>query len=166
MPRRGPTATTRGVPEAMLRDAGARLATMRRWVTPSKPSSSGSEWRSRALPGFDRADEPYFNRLGEQVNHLLASIDAAANAMGMLLDLQLNERAYAVSVLATIFVPLTFITGFFGMNFGGWSIRSTARSPSGCSASSCLSRRAYWAWLLVVRQLTGRDRKITKNDDD
>jgi Mg2+ and Co2+ transporter CorA len=32
--------------------------------------------------------------------------------MGMLIDLQLNERAYVVSVVATIFVPLTFITGF------------------------------------------------------
>ena len=41
--------------------------------------------------------------------------------MGMLLDLQLNERAYVVSVVATIFVPLTFVTGFFGMNFG-WMV--------------------------------------------
>ena len=52
---------------------------------------------------------------------MLASIDAAANAMGTLIDLQLNERAYVVSVVATIFVPLTFITGFFGMNFG-WMV--------------------------------------------
>jgi magnesium transporter len=35
----------------------------------------------------------------------------------VLLDLQLNERAYVVSFVATIFVPLTFVTGFFGMNF-------------------------------------------------
>ena len=47
----------------------------------------------------------------EQVDRLLASIDAAVNAMAMLLDLQLNERAYVVSVVATIFVPLTFVTG-------------------------------------------------------
>ena len=39
----------------------------------------------------------------------------------MLLSLQLNERAYLVSVVATIFVPLTFLTGFFGMNFG-WMV--------------------------------------------
>ena len=55
------------------------------------------------------------------MTRLLESIDAAANAMGMVLDLQLNERAYVVSVVATIFVPLTFITGFFGMNFG-WMV--------------------------------------------
>jgi magnesium transporter len=75
-----------------------------------------------ALPGFASADEAYFDRLDEQVNRLVGSVDAAANAVGMLLDLQLNERAYLVSVVATIFVPLTFITGFFGMNFG-WMVR-------------------------------------------
>ena len=73
-----------------------------------------------ALPGFG-ADEPYFDRLDEQVDRLVASIDAAADGMGMLLDLQLNERAYVVSVLATIFVPLTLVTGYFGMNFG-WMV--------------------------------------------
>jgi hypothetical protein len=64
-------------------------------------------WRSGPLRGFDTYEEPYFDRLDEQVNRLLVSIDAAVNAMGMLLDLQLNERAYLVSVLAAIFVPLT-----------------------------------------------------------
>ena len=67
------------------------------------------------------SEEPYFDRLDDQVDRLLTSIDAAANAMGMVLDLQLNERAYVLSVVATIFVPLTFITGFFGMNFG-WMV--------------------------------------------
>jgi magnesium transporter len=52
------------------------------------------------------------------VKRLVASVDAAANGAGMLLDLQLNERAYLISLLATIFAPLTFLTGFFGMNFG------------------------------------------------
>jgi magnesium transporter len=55
------------------------------------------------------------------VDRLLTSIDAAVNALGMVFDIQLNERAYVVSVVATIFVPLTFITGFFGMNLG-WMV--------------------------------------------
>ena len=58
-------------------------------------------------PPFDSGDERYFDRLDQQVDRLLASTDAAANGIGMMLDLQLNERAYLVSVLATIFVPLT-----------------------------------------------------------
>ncbi len=109
------------LPRATLRQAGARLASMRRWVGTEQAVLERVGVEIGALRGFDVDDEPYFDRLNEQVNHLLASIDAAANAMGMLLDLQLNERAYVVSVVATIFVPLTFLTGFFGMNFG-WMV--------------------------------------------
>ena len=37
--------------------------------------------------------------------------------MATLIDLRLNETSYWLTVVATIFLPLTFITGFFGMNF-------------------------------------------------
>jgi magnesium transporter len=104
-----------------VREAAARLATMRRWVGAEQAVFERMGFEIGALRDFDVTDEPYFDRLYDQLNRLLASIDAAANAVGMLLDLQLNERAYLVSVVATIFVPLTFITGFFGMNFG-WMV--------------------------------------------
>jgi magnesium transporter len=94
---------------------------MRRWVGGQQTVFERVGVEIGALRGFDADPEPYFDRLDGQLDRLLASIDAAANAMGMLLDLQLNERAYVVSVIATIFVPLTFITGFFGMNFG-WMV--------------------------------------------
>jgi magnesium transporter len=109
------------VPRATLREAGPRLAAMRRWVGAEQAVLERVGVEIGALRGFDTDDEPYFDRMGEQVDRLLGSIDGAANGMGMLLDLQLNERAYVVSVVATIFVPLTFITGFFGMNFG-WMV--------------------------------------------
>jgi magnesium transporter len=108
----------RRVSTATLREAGTRLSTMRRWVGAEQTVLERVGVEIGALPGFEADDDPYFDRLDQQVNRLLASIDAASNGMGMLLDLQLNERAYVVSVVATIFVPLTFITGFFGMNFG------------------------------------------------
>ncbi|MGZ8694844.1 MAG: magnesium transporter CorA family protein [Gaiellaceae bacterium] len=106
---------------AMLAESAARLATMRRWVTAEHAVFERIGVEIVELRGFETSDEPYFDRLDQQLDVLLASIDAAANAMGMLIDLQLNERAYVVSVVATIFVPLTFITGFFGMNFG-WMV--------------------------------------------
>ena len=104
-----------------LRETGPRLATMRRRVSAEQAVVARIGMEIGALRGFDAHDEPYFDRLNEQVNRLLASIDAALNAMAMLLDLQLNERAYVVSFVATIFVPLTLLTGFFGMNFG-WMV--------------------------------------------
>jgi magnesium transporter len=109
------------VPRATLRQAGARLATMRRWVRNEQAAFDRVGVEIGALRDFDSDEEPYLDRLEEQIDRLLTSIDAAVNAMGMVLDLQLNERAYVVSVVATIFVPLTFITGFFGMNFG-WMV--------------------------------------------
>ena len=95
-----------------------------------------------ALRGFDTDDEPYFDRLDEQLNRLVVSIDGAANYLGMLLDLQLNERAYVVSVLAAIFVPLTFITSFFGMNFG-WMVDQID------------SAIAFWLLVFIVPIVTG-----------
>jgi magnesium transporter len=112
--RRAPSRTT-------LRETGPTLATMRRRVSAEQAVFARIAAEIGALRGFDTHDEPYFDRLYEQVNHLLASIDACLNAVGMLLDLQMNERAFVVSVVATIFVPLTLITGFFGMNFG-WMV--------------------------------------------
>jgi magnesium transporter len=109
------------VSRAALRAIGARLASMRRWVTAEQAGFERVGVEIGALRGFDTDDTRYFERLNEQLDRLPATIDAAADAMGMLLDLQLNERAYLVSVVATIFVPLTFVTGFFGMNFG-WMI--------------------------------------------
>jgi magnesium transporter len=106
---------------AVLAESAARLATMRRWATAEHAVFERIGVEIGALRGFETSDEPYFDRLDEELDVLLASIDAAANAMGTLIDLQLNERAYVVSVVATIFVPLTFITGFFGMNFG-WMV--------------------------------------------
>jgi magnesium transporter len=106
---------------ARLRETGPRLSTMRRAVSAEQAVFARIGVEIGALRGFETHGEPYFDRLYEQVDRLLASIDAAVNTMGMLLDLQLNERAYVVSVLATIFLPLTLITGFFGMNFG-WMV--------------------------------------------
>ena len=69
------------------------------------------------LEGLEADDEHYFDRIGEQANRLVDAIDAAADAMATLIDLRLNETSYWLTVVATIFLPLTFITGFFGMNF-------------------------------------------------
>jgi magnesium transporter len=49
-------------------------------------------------------------RLGEALNVYLASVSN-----------RLNELAARVTLFASIFLPLTFITGFFGQNFG-WMV--------------------------------------------
>jgi len=58
---------------------------MRRRVTAEQAVFGRLGVEIRALRGFDADEESLFDRLDEQVDHLLASIDAAANGMGMLL---------------------------------------------------------------------------------
>jgi magnesium transporter len=144
------------VPRASLQAPVARLATMRRWVRAEQAILQRVGLDVGALSGFDASEEPYFDRLDEQADRLLGSIDAAANAIGMVLDLQLNERAYLVSVVATIFVPLTFITGFFGMNFG-WMVDSIDTQVAFWLLGFVVpAATAALSWRLFVRRfLTG-----------
>jgi magnesium transporter len=144
------------MPRATLRESGARLATMRRWVGGEQAVFERVGVEIGELRGFGTSDERYFDRLDERASRLVTSIDAAANGMGMLLDLQLNERAYLVSVVATIFVPLTFITGFFGMNFG-WMVDRISSPLAFCLLGFVVPiATGLLSWRLLVRRfLTG-----------
>ena len=147
------------VPRVTLHTPVARLATMRRWVRAEQGVFQRVGLDIDALGGFDEPEEPYLDRLDERADRLLASIDAAANAMGMVLDLQLNERAYLVSVVATIFVPLTFITGFFGMNFGWMVDRVDTQVAFWLLGFVVPAATAALSWRLLVRRFViGDDR--------
>jgi magnesium transporter len=63
-----------------------------------------------------------------------------------------------VSVLATIFVPLTFITAFFGTNFGWMVDRISAPIAFWLLGFIVPIAAGVLSWLLVVRRfLTGDD---------
>jgi magnesium transporter len=147
------------VPKARLQRPVARLATMRRWLRAEQAVLQQIGLDIGALVGFDEPEERYLDRLDDQAERLLASIDAAANAMGMVLDLQLNERAYLVSVVATIFVPLTFITGFFGMNFGWMTDQIDTQVAFWLLGFVVPAATAALLWRLLVRRfVTGDER--------
>jgi magnesium transporter len=102
---------------ATLRAISSQLATMRRRLGPQRGLFERVGVEIGRLQGLAADDERYFDRMDGQVNRLVDAIDANANAMATLIDLRLNETSYWLTVVATIFLPLTFITGFFGMNF-------------------------------------------------
>jgi magnesium transporter len=106
---------------ATLRDLGSRLAAMRRHVAPQRGIFDRISVELARVRGLEPEDQRYFDKLGAQLNRLIEAIDAAANAMATLIQLRLNETTYLLTVVATVFLPLTFITGFFGMNFG-WMV--------------------------------------------
>lgn len=104
-----------------LRAISLRLATMRRQLGPQRGTFERISEEIGQIEGLKPDHERYFERVYEQLNRVVDGIDAAADSMAKLLDLRLNETIYWLTVVATIFLPLTFLTGFFGMNFA-WMV--------------------------------------------
>jgi magnesium transporter len=102
---------------ATLREINSRLSGLRRRVGPQRGIFERISIEVGRVEGLEADSEQYFERIFAQLNRLIDAIDAAGDAMAKLIDLRLNETIYWLTVVATIFLPLTFLTGFFGMNF-------------------------------------------------
>jgi magnesium transporter len=106
---------------ATLRAVNSRLSRMRRLLGPQRGIFERISEEISRVEGLEPDSEHYFERIYSQLNRLVDGIDAAGDGMAKLIDLRLNETIYWLTVVATIFLPLTFVTGFFGMNFA-WMI--------------------------------------------
>ena len=74
----------------------------------------------------------YFRDVYDHVLRALEQIDITRDLVNSTLDIHLasqshkqNEVSKQLTIIATIFLPLTYITGFFGQNFG-WMVNSIA----------------------------------------
>lgn len=134
---------------ATLRAISRRLAAMRRRIGPQRGIFERIGEEITRVEGLDADSEGYFERIYGQLNRLVEAIDAATSAMAQLVDLRLNETMYWLTVVATIFLPLTFITGFFGMNFK-WLIEGIDSPPAffllGLAAPALLAG-VTWYWV-------------------
>jgi magnesium transporter len=61
---------------------------------------------------------------------------------------RVNDISKQLAIIATIFLPLTFVTGFFGQNFGALvrHINSAAAFWGYGVGSMVLSALALWYW--------------------
>ena len=101
-----------------LRQLSARLSEMRRTLGPQRGLFERISEEIGRIEGLEPDSEQYFDRIRNQLGRLVDSLDSAGTTMAQLIDLRLNSTMYRLTVVATIFLPLTFIVGFFGMNFG------------------------------------------------
>jgi magnesium transporter len=102
------------------------LVTLRRIITPQRDLlASGGELISR-IPGLsgDKAHD-YFRDVYDHLIRISDLIDSYRDLLSGALDVHLstqsnrmNQVMKQLTVIATIFLPLTFVTGFFGQNFG------------------------------------------------
>ena len=134
----------------VLRRINSRLALLRQRMGPQRGTFERVGEEIAQVGGLEPESVRNFERVSAQLNRLIGAIDAVATGIAQLIDLRVNETSYALTVVATVFLPLTFVTGFFGMNFG-WMVRHIT-SPlafvvlgvGGCAVGAALA-------LLAVR---------------
>ncbi len=137
-----------------LRAINVRLTRMRRRLSPLRGRFERMGQEIGQVRGLESDSQSYFGRVYEQLNRLIDGIDAASDSMAQVMDLRMNETIYWLTVVATIFLPLTFMTGFFGMNFD-WMV-GNIESPAAFFAlgigGPLLS--TFLIWLAIRRRGT------------
>lgn len=99
------------------------LAHMRRTLSPQVEVANALVVRTGKL--IPAEAEPYFADIHDHLIRAFEILDSYRDLMSGMLDVylttvsnRLNEVMKQLTIIATIFMPITFITGVFGMNFG------------------------------------------------
>ena len=105
------------------------LVGMRKAVTPQRDAFAGLMGGIAEMPGLGEGDERYFRDVYDHLIRISDLIDSYRDLLTGAMDVylstvsnRLNVVMKQLTVIATIFLPLTFITGFFGQNFR-WMVR-------------------------------------------
>jgi len=100
------------------------LIAMRRVVTPMRDFFARDAEEITHLPGMEPDDTFYFRDIYDTVVRTSDLIDSYRDLLSGATDMYLStvanrqgEISKQLTIIATIFLPLTFLTGFFGQNF-------------------------------------------------
>jgi magnesium transporter len=111
------------------------LVAMRKVVTPQRDLFARSIDQLAELPGLQLDERDYFRDVYDHLIRISDVIDSYRDLLSSTTDLYLstvsnrqNEVMKQLAIVGTVFLPLSFITGFFGMNFG-WLV-GTAIAPT------------------------------------
>jgi magnesium transporter len=105
-----------------------RLVTMRKAVVPERDLFGQLAGGLEILPGQSPDAAPHFRNVYDHLIRLGEMLDTYRDLTTSALDVylsaasnRLNDVTKQLAVIATIFLPLAFVTGFFGQNFG-WMV--------------------------------------------
>ncbi|MGH2886420.1 MAG: magnesium/cobalt transporter CorA [Solirubrobacteraceae bacterium] len=101
-----------------------QLVAMRKVITPQRDLFANSVDMIAELPGLELDERDYFRDIYDHLIRISDLIDSYRDLLSGATDLYLstvsnrqNDVMKQLTVIATIFLPLGFITGFFGQNF-------------------------------------------------
>ncbi|HEY7946286.1 MAG TPA: CorA family divalent cation transporter, partial [Acidimicrobiales bacterium] len=94
-------------------------------ITPQRDIFASLAASDSALPGMTPDAERYFRDLYDHLIRISDLVDSYRDLLTGAMDThlstvsnRLNLVMKQLTIIATIFLPLSFITGFFGQNFG------------------------------------------------
>ncbi len=101
-----------------------QLIAMRKVITPQRDLFASSVDQIAQLPGLELDERDYFRDIYDHLIRISDLVDSYRDLLSGATDLYLstvsnrqNDVMKQLTVIATIFLPLGFITGFFGQNF-------------------------------------------------
>ena len=102
-----------------------RLVTWRKVITPERDVFARLTTGVVAIPGMTPEMERYYRDVYDHLIRISDLVDSYRDLLTGAMDVylstvsnRLNEVMKRLTIVATIFMPLTWLTGFFGMNFG------------------------------------------------
>ncbi len=105
------------------------LIGLRRVVTPQRDLFARAIDDITTLPGLEPSKRDYFRDVYDHLIRISDQIDSYRDLLTSAMDVylstvsnRLNAVMKQLTIIATIFLPLTFVTGFFGQNFA-WLVR-------------------------------------------
>ena len=146
------------------------LLVLRQIVEPQRDLLASRRETIEGLPGFvEDGAHDYLRDVHDHLARTSQEIESVRELVANALDLylstvsnQLNEVMKRLTVVATIFLPLTFLTGFFGMNFS-WLVGHI----TGAAAfwllgvgSTLLAGAAMWALSAHLERSARRERAL------
>lgn len=101
-----------------------QLVTLRRVVTPQRDLLARGVDDILEIPGLEADSRNYFRdvydhaiRISDQIDSYRDLLAGTRDAYLSLVSNRLNQITKQLTVVATIFLPLSFVVGFFGQNF-------------------------------------------------
>ena len=111
------------------------LVEMRKILTPQRDAFASLMGGVAELPGLAGQDEHYFRDVYDHLIRISDLIDTYRDLLTGAMDVylstvsnRLNAVMKQLTIIATVFLPLTFITGFFGQNFD-WMVNNIRSGP-------------------------------------
>lgn len=108
------------------------------------------------IPGLQADSRNYFRdvydhaiRISDQIDSYRDLLIGSRDAYLSVTSNRLNEITKQLTVVATIFLPLSFVVGFFGQNFG-WMVKNISNAGDFWfigGGSMVLSLLILWVWL-------------------